>query len=216
MLGVPPGTNVMADDLLTTQANALIEAGRILHQLGWVPATSGNLSARIDGGRVAITISGRHKGRLSPADIMQIDLQGKALQPGLTPSAETLLHTQLYQQDARIGAVLHTHSLNATLASRIHKDHIEFSGYELLKAFHDITTHDTSLVLPIFDNDQDIARLSAKVKDFIDQHVGPLHGYLIAGHGLYAWGHNVHSALNYLEAFEFLLSCELKQREIRQ
>ena len=47
------------------RAAELIEAGRTLYQMGMVPATSGNFSARLADGRIAITVSGRHKGRLT-------------------------------------------------------------------------------------------------------------------------------------------------------
>ena len=44
----------------------------------------------------------------------------------------------------------------------------------------------------------------------------PLHGYLIDGHGIYAWGRNMHEARRHLDAFEFLLACELDLRNLRR
>ena len=46
------------------KANQLIEAGRFIDSKGWVPATSGNFSAKLSDGSIAITVSGRHKGCL--------------------------------------------------------------------------------------------------------------------------------------------------------
>jgi methylthioribulose-1-phosphate dehydratase len=43
---------------------------------------------------------------------------------------------------------------------------------------------------------------------------GPLSGYLIAGHGLYAWGRDLAEARRHLEAFEFMLACELEPRRL--
>src|SRR5688572_32286730 len=91
-------------------AAALIAAGRMFHARGWVPATAGNFSIRLGAKALAVTTSGRHKGELTRADFMRVDLAGKALDAGKRSSAETLLHCQLYRHDAAIGAVLHTHS----------------------------------------------------------------------------------------------------------
>jgi methylthioribulose-1-phosphate dehydratase len=43
---------------------------------------------------------------------------------------------------------------------------------------------------------------------------GPRSGYLIAGHGLYAWGRDLAEARRHLEAFEFMLACELEPRRL--
>ena len=44
---------------------------------------------------------------------------------------------------------------------------------------------------------------------------GPLWGYLIDGHGLYAWGRDMAEARRHLDAFEFLFDCELELRKLR-
>ena len=88
----------------------LIDAGRQLYAMGMVPATSGNFSARLIDGTLAITVSGRHKGRLSEVDIMRVNMQGESLD-GQRPSAETLLHTCLYQRYSDAGVILHPHSV---------------------------------------------------------------------------------------------------------
>ena len=41
-----------------------------------------------------------------------------------------------------------------------------------------------------------------------------VHGYLIAGHGLYTWGRSVEEACRHVEAFEFLLACEIELRRL--
>jgi methylthioribulose-1-phosphate dehydratase len=190
------------------RAAELIEAGRLLYQQGLVPATSGNFSARLSGGRIAITVSGRHKGRLAPDDIMQVDAEGRSLD-GRRPSAETLLHIQLYRRFPDVGAVLHPHSMNATLLSRWLRDAVVLEGYELLKAFPGIDTHECRVTVPVFDNDQDMIRLAARVEDYLDRH-SPVYGYIIGGHGFYTWGATVDDALRHVEAFEYLFACELK------
>lgn len=190
-------------------AAQLIEAGRFLYNRGWVPATSGNFSARLNDGSFAMTVSGRHKGQLDEDGIMRVDGEGRSLVPGKRPSAETLLHIRLYARFPQVGAILHTHSVNATLLSRGRVGELILSDYELLKAFDGVETHETTLHVPIFPNDQDIGRLAASVDRYLDQHAA-VHGYLIAGHGLYTWGATVKDVLRHLEAFEFLFDCEMR------
>ncbi|MEE9099011.1 methylthioribulose 1-phosphate dehydratase [Pseudomonas nitroreducens] len=188
----------------------IIEAGRFLYGRGWSPATSSNYSARLAADRALLTVSGKHKGQLGVDDLLETDLAGNSLEPGKKPSAETLLHTQLYAWRTEIGAVLHTHSVNATVLSRLTPgDRLELEDYELQKAFAGVTTHEGRVTVPIFDNDQDIARLAAKVQPWLDAHPD-CPGYLIRGHGLYTWGPRMSDALRQIEAFEFLFECELK------
>jgi methylthioribulose-1-phosphate dehydratase len=191
-------------------ARSLVEAGQRMDARSWVPGSSGNLSARLDDGLIAITRSGVHKGRLTEADIMVVDEAGKAALEGQRPSAETLLHCQLYRLFPPIGAVLHGHSVAATVLSKLGP--ITFSQYELLKAFG-FATHDLDISLPVYENDQDIARLATWIEPFLLR--DPPIGYVIAGHGVYAWGASVEHAFWRLEALEFLLTCELERRKIK-
>lgn len=198
-----------------TLTREIIEAGRFLYGRGWSPATSSNYSARLWADQALLTVSGKHKGQLGEDDVLATDLDGISLEPGKKPSAETLLHTQLYRWQPGIGAVLHTHSVNATVLSRLTlSDSLVFADYELQKAFSGVTTHESQVEVPIFDNDQDIARLAAKVQPWLDAHPECV-GYLIRGHGLYTWGPRMSDALRQVEAFEFLFECELKVRALQ-
>ena len=192
----------------------IIEAGRFLYGRGWSPATSSNYSARLSADQALLTVSGKHKGQLGEDDVLATDLDGNSLEPGKKPSAETLLHTQIYRCRPQVGAVLHTHSVNATVLSRLTPgDHLLLEDYELQKAFAGVSTHEGQVVVPIYDNDQDIARLAAKVQPWLDAHP-ECPGYLIRGHGLYTWGAQMSDALRQIEAFEFLFECELKTRQV--
>ncbi|WP_148862403.1 methylthioribulose 1-phosphate dehydratase [Marinobacter fonticola] len=196
-------------------AQSLIDAGRFLYANGWSPATSSNYSARIDAGHIAITVSGRHKGQLGAGDIMVVDLKGRPVQSEAKSSAETLLHTVLYEQFPNIGVVLHTHSVNATVLSRAlaGQGRLELQDYELQKAFPGTTTHESSLVVPIFENTQDIQALSEEARRWFERHPEQP-GYLIRGHGLYTWGKTMADCLRHVEAFEFLFACELEMMRV--
>ena len=197
-------------------AGEIIVNVRELSSRGWTPATSSNFSLRIDASHVAITVSGRDKGKLTEADIMVVDVDGTPVATDQKSSAETLLHTQLYKRFPQVGCVLHTHSLTQTVASRLYAGlgHVHLEGYELLKAFNGNDSHDTVVELAVLPNTQDMHTLAAQVDVLLDE--GAMWGYLIDGHGLYAWGRDMAEARRHLEAFEFLLGCELELRRLRR
>ena len=200
---------------LSACAREIARVGAELAALGWTPATSSNFSMRLDDGHAAITVSGRDKGALSTDDIMVVDMEGHAVDTTLRPSAETALHTQIYRRFPEAGAVLHTHSRNQTVASRLFAKAgvIELAGYELLKAFAGHTTNDATLEVPVFPNSQDMSELMARVDRWLDSGKS-LHAYLIDGHGVYTWGRGMDEAKRHLEALEFMLACELDLRRL--
>lgn len=197
-------------------ASDLARTAQELAALGHTPATSSNFSLRLDPEHALITISGRDKGRLGADDFMVVDMAGQAVGSDHRPSAETLLHTQLYVRDAAIGCVLHTHSRVQTVASRLYAaaGQIELAGYELLKAFRGCSTHETRRIIPVLANRQTMPTLAADLEPWLDRQPD-LYGYLIDGHGLYAWGGDLAEARRHLDAFEFLLGCELDMRSLR-
>jgi len=188
----------------------IIRAGRRMDQRGWVPATAGNISVRIEGPRIAITRSGGHKGFLDSFSVIEVDLDGRPAAADAKPSAETLLHCQIYRLFPDVGAVLHGHSVaNTVLSLETAAPAIELSGYEVQKIFAGQTTHAATIKIPLFDNDQDIAGLAARVEPHLANATA---GYLIRGHGAYVWGPDMDMALARLEGLEFLLACALERR----
>lgn len=196
-------------------SQSIINAGRFLYNSGWSPATSSNYSARVDDQHIAITVSGKHKGTLTNRDVMAVNLAGEPVQSDCRPSAETLLHTVIYDLFPHIGAVLHTHSMPATVLSRWMESDNELclTDYELQKAFPGYESHESQLVIPIFENTQNISALAEETKAYFS-HNPDIPGYLIRGHGLYTWGHNMADCLRHVEAFEFLLQCELELKRL--
>jgi methylthioribulose-1-phosphate dehydratase len=188
-------------------ASTLCELGKSFYSRGWALGTSGNYSAVTcpEPLRLAITASGLDKSALSPADILEIDKTGKALRGKRRPSYEYLLHLAIVRA-RRAGAVLHTHSVWATILSEHYSPEgsLAIQGYEMLKGLAGVRTHEHRELVPIVENSQDMAELSKTVETALQNHPAA-HGFLLRGHGLYTWGCDVQEAKRHVEIFEFLL-----------
>lgn len=199
-----------------TAAAGLVAVGTRLDAKGWAPATAGNYSRRLEDGSIAITVSGAHKGRLVPERIMRVDAAGTPLD-AKRPSAETLLHCLIYAIDPGAQAILHTHSIPGTVLSRAlaGRAAIPLEGYELLKAFPGIATHDTRIDIPLVDNSQDMPQLAASLRPILAAQNPLLPAFYLRGHGLYAWGTSLDAAEQAVEATEFLLACAWEELKLK-
>ena len=91
------------------------EANMLLPQYGLVTFTWGNVSG-IDRekGLFVIKPSGVDYEKLTPEDMVVVDLEGKVVEGKLNPSSDTATHVELYKAFPKIGGVVHTHSSYAT------------------------------------------------------------------------------------------------------
>lgn len=199
----------MSDNL---QLHALVEACHWIGAKGWAPATGGNMSIRQDDEWCWLSESGKDKGSLQAEDFLQVSLKDNHAPSGRKPSAETGLHTLLYRLYPEANAVLHVHTVNATVLSRVEKmAELHLHGYEMQKSLRGQTSHLDTLQVPIFDNDQHIDALAKRIETYARQ--CPLrYGFLLRGHGLTCWGRDVAEARRHLEGLEFLFECELQRR----
>lgn len=199
--------------------NQLRGCGKLFYDRGWSVGTSSNYSCVLseDPFRLLITASGFDKGRLEPYHFVVVDESGCLVEVPemdddtvLRASAETMLHVVAARH---LGArsILHTHSVWSTLLSDYYGGDggIKISGYEMLKGFSGITTHDTRKWIPIFENTQNIPALAVEVERMFEKDLPSIeHGFLIRKHGLYTWGDTIDDARRHVEILEFLFECE--------
>lgn len=184
--------------------------GRLAAARGWVPATAGNFSCRLDAGHALVTRSGVDKGALTAADVAPVALDGP-IPSGV--SAETPIHLARYRTDPAIGAIFHVHTVASTVLSReaAARGMLRSEGFEIHKAFAGIGSHEHAVEIPVFENDQDTGALAQRVEARIGTGA-TVPGFLLAGHGLYAWGAAAADARRHVEAFEFLFACLIEER----
>ena len=186
--------------------------GRFAALRGWVPATSGNFSRRIDAAHAAVTRSGIDKGAIGPGDVAVLAI-AEPVPAGM--SAETPLHLARYRTDPAVGAIFHVHTVASTVLSRLDEraGAVRTDGFEMHKAIG-LRTHESAVEIPVFANDQDTERLAAEVERRLGR-AAAVPGFLLAGHGLYAWGATAADARRHVEGLEFLLACHLEERRLR-
>ncbi|MFZ1917852.1 MAG: class II aldolase/adducin family protein [Terriglobales bacterium] len=93
---------------------AIVEFGRLLHASGFVAATDGNLSVRLDEERVLVTPTCISKGRMRPGDMVVVDMDGKRLRGTRRVSSEIGMHLLIYRLRPEVQGIVHAHPPTAT------------------------------------------------------------------------------------------------------
>jgi len=172
---------------------------------GWFPATSGNLSLKVQEDPLVflVTASGKDKTESGPDDFLLVDGDGQPVEATANrPSAETRVHTALYRAFPEVGAVFHVHTVANNVISELYfsRGRVRIGPQELIKGLG-IWDEDAVIEVPIVENFADISRLAEAVARVANPRVP---GVLIRNHGIYAWGESPLAAKRHLEAFEFL------------
>ncbi|MBM3956112.1 MAG: methylthioribulose 1-phosphate dehydratase [Planctomycetes bacterium] len=204
---------------LDSARDRLRAIGREFHGRGWSLGTSSNYSVVSSRQplELLITVSGKDKSALGPDDFVRVDAAGRPCDGfGRKASAETLLHCTIARLLPDVGAILHTHSVWATLLSGADEavGSVRIGGYEMLKGLEGITTHDTAVEIPVLPNSQDMTPLAESLGQILAPRSGIRrpYGFLLARHGLYTWGTSLDEARRHVEILEFLFEVVFRTR----
>ncbi len=196
-------------DNLTPQSptQELAETGRQFYQRGWALGTSGNFSILLARKplRLCITAAGNEKGTLDETNFLELDDDAEILQGFGRPSDEALVHLTIYRLRPKARCILYSHSVWGTLLSdKMYVDGaISLHGYEVLKGFGGVTSHEHTETVPIIENSQDYIAQSHVIENVLHD-AGDIHGIFVRKHGLFTWGETVAEARRHVEIFEFL------------
>lgn len=194
----------------------LIDTIHAFARRGWCDGTGGNFSVVLNQEplRILMAPSGIDKHDVCIDQLIEVDKHGTVITGRGKASAETSLHLMLIDA-ANARSVLHTHSVKATVLSRFYANSggLELQGLEMLKGLRGITSHNTTITIPVVANDQDIARLSMISRPLISK--AP-YSLLVEGHGLYTWGSSLNEAKRHTEITEFLLDVQWHQLLLEQ
>jgi L-fuculose-phosphate aldolase len=92
----------------------IVQLGRMLHERGYVAATDGNLSVRLDEQRVLCTPTAVCKGTMRTSDMVVVDMAGRRLAGRRAVSSEIAMHLLIYKRRPDVGGVVHAHPPTAT------------------------------------------------------------------------------------------------------
>lgn len=171
------------------------EANMLLPKYGMVTFTWGNVS-EIDreSGLFAIKPSGVEYDKLTPDDMVIVDLNGNKVEGKYNPSSDTLTHVELYKAFPKIGGVVHTHSPWATSWAQAgrgipcygttHADYI----YGTVPCARCLTEEE----LKEYEKNTGILI----VEEFKDKDYEAVPGVLCKNHGPFTWGKDGHEAVH--------------------
>jgi L-fuculose-phosphate aldolase len=161
---------------------AIIETALTMSDCGLSPGRSGNVSARFKDGML-ITPTGMAYHELEADDIVFVDSDGSVAPKQRKPSSEWRFHLAAFQARADRHAVVHTHSLHATVLSCVKKP---------IPAFHYMVAVAGGADIPCvpyatFGTDELARHVARGLKE--------RDACLMASHGQIAIGANLESAL---------------------
>lgn len=166
--------------------------GRSLFERGLTPGSSGNISVRLDDGWL-MTPTNACLGRLDPARLSRLDLQGRPIS-GDKPTKESFLHTSMYSQRPDAGAIVHLHSTHAVAVSLL-ADLDPDEPIPPITAYYVMKIGRLALV-PYY------APGDAALADAVREVAGRHHAVLLANHGPVVAGRDLETAVYATEELE--------------
>ena len=190
------------------RANMLLPAHGLAH------LTFGNASV-IDreSGLIAIKPSGVPYERMTPDDIVLVDLDGTTVEGDLNPSSDTPTHVRLYQVFGSIGAVVHTHSKFATSFAQAGIP-VECYGTTHADFFHGEVPLARALTRPEIEGEYELATGNVIAERFGDRSPEEFPGVLAHRHGPFAWGPTGEMAVENALAIELLAEMAYYTRQL--
>jgi len=186
---------------------------RRFYDLGWVSGTGGGMSLR-SGDCIYMAPSGVQKERLVPDDIFVLDAEGNILEKpgnGATVSACRPLFLEAYRL-RNAGAVIHSHSLNAALATFAFQNRLQITGIEMQKGIENHGVFDV-LEVPIIENTAHEDELTESFHEAILANP-KTQAILVRGHGVYVWGKDWRQAKTQAECYDYLFAAAIRMKEL--
>jgi L-fuculose-phosphate aldolase len=174
-----------------TQLRAeIVEVGRRMYARGYTASNDGNISARLDDGRLLMTPKSVCKGFMDPSMMCITDLDGRKLAGERDPSSEMQMHLEVYRQRPDVNAVVHAHPPIATAFA--------VAGIPLDRAvLAEVVTTLGSVPIAEYATPS-----TQELPDAVRKYVKAHDGMLLANHGALTLGADLFSAYFKMETIE--------------
>jgi methylthioribulose-1-phosphate dehydratase len=199
----------------TADPSALIcDLARSFYDLGWASGTGGGICIR-EGDGVVIAPSGVQKERMRPEQMFTLALDGTVLtqpdDPELRPSECSSLFLKAINLRGA-GAVIHSHSIHAVMATLLFQTEFSVSHLEMIKGITGMGYRDR-LVVPIIDNTARECDLADSLEAAILAYP-ETHAVLVRRHGAYIWGPDWVRAKTHAECYDYLFRAAVEMRRL--
>jgi L-ribulose-5-phosphate 4-epimerase len=190
------------------------EANLLLPEFKLIDLTFGNVSvADPEQGVFAIKPSGVDYARLSEADIVVVDMEGRVVEGALRPSSDTPTHRRLFQAFSGIRAVVHSHSRNAVAFAQAGR------GIPCLGTTHaDYFYGEVPVTRPMTPEEVRSAYEWETGNVIVEQFRGidpaEVSAVLVHGHGPFVWGPSGKKAVENALALEIVAEMALKTLQL--
>lgn len=191
----------------------ICELCRHFYDLGWAGGTGGGVSIR-QGDSIYMAPSGVQKERIRPEDIFVLNREGEILSApdnGLKLSACAPLFMHAYKI-RNAGAVIHSHSINAFLATTLFDKVFQATNMEMIKGIQDMGAFDT-LEVPIIENTAYECDLADTLGEAIRSNPKS-QAVLVRRHGVYVWGKDWAQAKTQAECYDYLFNAVIRLRQL--
>ncbi len=192
----------------------IVELCRQFYAHGWVSGTGGGISIRA-GDRIYVAPSGVQKERLRPEDMFVVDLDGEVLEAPADPALRVSACAPLFLHAYRLrgaGAVIHSHSVHAMMATLVFDQAFEVTHLEMMKGITG-TRYGDRLVVPIIENTPHEHELADTMAEAMQAHPRA-HAVLVRRHGVYVWGADWVQAKTHAECYDYLFDAAVRMRQI--
>ena len=161
-------------------------------QLGWVAANDGNVSARLEDGRIIATPTGISKSFITPDKHVNLHKEGNILEAneGSRPSSEIKMHLRCYEKRPDVFSVIHAHPPGATGFAVAHK------AMDMYNMIEDVAVIGSVPLTPYG------TPSTSEVPDSIEPYLEEHDVMLLENHGALAVGSDVITAFYRMESLE--------------
>lgn len=180
----------------------IIRLGRLLHEKGFIAATDGNLSIRLNEFSLLATPTGMSKGMLTEDDLVTVDIRGRRLNGKHEVSSEIAMHLMIYRARPDVRGVVHAHPPTATGFASAGRALDEALVSEIVLSLGSVPLAEYAT--------PGTKELCDSIEPYVDDH----DAVLMANHGVVTFGADLLTAYMHMETVEHYAKISLVAHQL--